>query len=78
MQTISIMLGDFSDVKDYLAIVEKCPNMIYARDKAGREVNAKGIIGLMSLDRSNPIDIFCKNCDITSLAVSEELGRYKV
>ena len=44
MQTISIMLGDFSDIKDYLAIVEKCPNMVYARDKAGREINAKGII----------------------------------
>lgn len=63
MNTISLVLKDFQDVKEFLAVVENYPTMIYAKDVSGMEVNAKGVLSLMLLNRSKPIELYSKSND---------------
>lgn len=77
MNTISLVLKDFQDVKEFLAIVENYPTMIYARDVSGMEVNAKGVLSLMLLNRSKPIELYSKsNDDLSDLC--EKLKHFMV
>ena len=77
MNTISLFLKDFQDVKEFLAVVENYPTMLYARDISGVEVNAKGVLSLMLLNRSKPIEVYSKsNDDLSDLC--EKLKRFTV
>lgn len=77
MNTISLFLKDFQDVKEFLAVVENYPTMLYARDISGVEVNAKGVLSLMLLNRSKPIEVYSKlNEDLSDLC--EKLKHFTV
>ena len=75
MDTFNIMLSSIGDVKDFVNIVNK-----YSFDvdlTSGRYVvDAKSIMGIFSLDLSNPIKVDIHDANAKELY--DELTRFKV
>ena len=73
MKTYNILLKSINDVKDFVNSVNKYDFDIDLT--SGRYVvDAKSIMGIFSLDLSNPIkiDIYCDSCD----AIYNEIKDY--
>lgn len=78
MESVKVYLNEISKLKEYLSIVEKSSDMLYATDASGCKVNAKGILGLMSLDLREPITLLTEDDNVSPIELFPEIRRFVV
>ena len=55
------MVSNFTEVKGIVSAAAKCYNDVGVHDMKGSIADAKSILGMMSLDYSNPVKIVCED-----------------
>ena len=56
-----VKISNFTEVQGIVAAAIKCHNEVGVHDIKGSIADAKSILGLMSLDFSQPVKIVCEN-----------------
>lgn len=56
-----VKVSSFSEVQGIVSAAAKCENDVGVHDMRGSIADAKSILGMMSLDYSNPVNIVCEN-----------------
>ncbi|WP_294452290.1 HPr family phosphocarrier protein [uncultured Gemmiger sp.] len=56
-----VKVSNFSEVQGIVSAAAKCYNEVGVHDVKGSIADAKSILGLMSLDFSQPVQIVCED-----------------
>ena len=62
MHQFPIQIHSFGDIRAFVALATVQPFRVTVRHE-DRQVNAKSFMGMMCLDYSKPISVFCECCD---------------
>ena len=65
-----VKVSSFSEVQGIVSAAAKCNNEVGVHDMRGSIADAKSILGMMSLDYSNPVSIVCEDANDLNHVVS--------
>ncbi|MBO5892579.1 MAG: HPr family phosphocarrier protein [Oscillospiraceae bacterium] len=75
MHQFPIHIRSFGDVKAFIALATVQPFQITVRHE-DQQVNAKSFIGMMCLDYSKPICVYCECCDADFQSFQKQAARF--
>ena len=81
MNTAIVLLNEVSKLEEFVKITERCPVAVYATDSNPEDesvVNAKGMLGLLSINVKEPITIFTKKVDEDSERYFDSIAKFIV
>ncbi|MBQ3147430.1 MAG: HPr family phosphocarrier protein [Oscillospiraceae bacterium] len=75
MHQFPIQIHSFGEVKAFIALATVQPFRITVCHE-DQQVNAKSFIGMMCLDYSKPINVFCECCDADFQSFRQQAARF--
>lgn len=81
MNTAIVLLNEVSKLEEFVKITERCPVAVYATDSNPEDesvVNAKGMLGLLSINVKEPITVFTKKVDEDSERYFDSIAKFIV
>ena len=75
MHQFPISIRSFRDVKEFVALATVQPFRVTVRHE-DRQVNAKSFMGMMCLDFSKPISVFCECCETEFQSFRQQAARF--